>query len=127
MNKYEKMCYHYNCKDDDIQDITDNLNKSKQKILLNVSNILKNIHNVKPNLTKKYQISGEYEYKILDELIKTIPNIKYSLVKDKIKKHNILTHMSGYRHSGCCDACDTKREYRYTKLPVMYIMITKLI
>jgi len=126
MTKYENMCYHYNRKNEDIQLINDNLNKSKQKILFNITNIIKNINNMRENTSKKYQISGQYEYNMINELIKDIPNIKYSLIKDDVQKHRILTNMSGYYDSRCCDACDIKREYTYTHLPVMYITVKKL-
>ena len=52
-----------------------NLIKAKNKMNTNINNIIRIISKLKKNNSKKYQISGHHEFKILDNILKNYNNI----------------------------------------------------
>lgn len=103
-----------------------NLIKAKNKMNTNINNIIRNISKLKKNNSKKYQISGHHEFKILDNILKNNNDIKYLLLQDDKLFKNVVTHIFAGFDSECCSECDLKPHYEHKKIPILYIHVYKL-
>ncbi len=104
------------------------LKKYSNKMLEKTNNNIKFIVDraTKISSSKKYQISGYYEWKILNKKLSHIPDIEYKLIEDNKLTKSVLEEIIGRYRSGCCYECDGKMQFINKKVPVLYVLIKKI-
>ncbi len=106
--------------------ISNRLEKSEQKINKSMENILLNISKLKKGRSKKYQISGYYEWKKLKQELILLSDIQFNLSTSETLTKNVVNFIVHGYYSGCCSECDTSPIYIHKKVPVLFIYVKKL-
>jgi hypothetical protein len=96
------------------------------KIKENIDNILYYIHKLKKGNSKKYQISGYFEWKKLSILLKDNKDIIFELIIDNVLQRNVVSQIYASDFMSCCADCGGNMIYKHKKVPLMYIYIKKI-
>jgi hypothetical protein len=99
-----------------------NLNGAYKKSCARISNIIQHINNKKEGITKKYQVKGFYEYKIIHNYC-VYKNIKHELVFDENVSTNKAINIKQYITDYDDENNLQKLIFEYKKIPAMYIRI----
>lgn len=99
--------------------------KMVSKTNKHINEILNNVKNLKNNTSKKYQLSGYHEYKLLAHELSQTDNVKYKLIEDDKLTRNVVSMIQGRYSNECCYDCDGICDYKHKKVPVIYIHITR--
>jgi hypothetical protein len=95
----------------------------------NMANRLKNIYNqidkMSPSTTKKYQVRGYREAKIILRYCQD-KKINAVIEEDCVLKTNKITRIIGGYDSKCCNGCDGKPTFINKLVPVIYVKIESL-
>jgi hypothetical protein len=97
--------------------------RTLNKSLSRTQQIIKMINNLQIGITKKYQISGYHDAKIIKTYCDNL-NIKCEIVEDDtLTKKQVKAIVCGLYY--CCHNCDYQREFINERVPVVYVKITK--